>query len=276
MNNTLITIIVVVILYYIIKSTYNTPNKSNFNNTISGDSININTPYKFNDLDNKFINNDVNDPLLYIGKNINNGSANKEQQINLVKADVPEEGAYPIYGSGASMDRNDSNVLLSDTEVGPLHLEFKNNESIGESPYTDKNGSRIVKIKSTGNQTLFKGIDENEKNHYLATDNLNEISSGNYLLKNEKNIDYSSDYLPTENIKLESSPGYYTNSDICENTYPRNIKNKNTCILEGDIPYGEIVNGKVNPRLLSRYEYLTGDYDPYSKINKTGNLYPVL
>ena len=49
------------------------------------------------------------------------------------------------------------------------------------------------------------------------------------------------------------------------------------CITEVDIPYGQVVNGKVNPRLVSRWESYTGQYSRDAALEPIdGLLYPNL
>jgi hypothetical protein len=44
------------------------------------------------------------------------------------------------------------------------------------------------------------------------------------------------------------------------------------CITEGDIPYTKTIDGKVNPRLVSRWESYTGDYSASEALKAKGGL----
>lgn len=198
-----------------------------------------------------------------------------DDNIPLFPPDVPEERAFAIYGGGVSMDRLDSDVLPG----GPLHIEFKKNESVGESPYSSNYGSRIIKIGSAGVQSNFKPSECCISKSYSTPHNY-EMQSCGYLLQNSRYIDYSDNFVPSDNIKLEESPGKYSDSEYCENTLP-NVQYDpeiGACLTAGDIPYRSSVNGRVNPRLLSRWQSYTGSYDPIEILASTsdGALYPVI
>jgi hypothetical protein len=80
-----------------------------------------------------------------------------------------------------------------------------------------------------------------------------------------------------ENLVIQTSPGQTSTLPNCEQTYPNVVKYKDFCITEGDIPYGQVVDGRVNPRLVSRWESYTGDYSREAALqNIDGVLYPEL
>jgi len=189
--------------------------------------------------------------------------------ISLLRPDVPEERAFPLYGAGASMDRDDSNTTANINKSDSLHTLFKVNESIGESPFSQNINSRIIKIKDVGKQNMFNAF---EKNFYTAA------FVNNTILDNKKFVTQQyDDYNPSNNLLLESSPGSVNNSEVnCESTYPKVVNFNGMCLTEGDIPYEQIVNGKVNPRLVSRWESFTGQYDPNQVLLTNGLLYPVI
>ena len=209
------------------------------------------------------------------GSLIPNDVPDNMQRIELLAPDVKEETGFPVYGNGANTDRNDSRVLISTTEEGPLHTEYSKNESVGESPYSDTYGSRILKINSTGIQNEYSTTDLGEEYSVFS-------GNTNYLLKNQSvNREYYSQpdiiTLP-DSLKVESSPGQYSETEVCESTYPQVYKHKGLCLNGGDLPYNQAVNGKVNNRLLSREQVLTGNYNAESILSQvgSGNLYPVL
>jgi hypothetical protein len=283
-------IVLILILFFVFfnnKGTNigNTGSVSKFNNVLKGDSGSINdlTPVLLNP---------KNDYSSISNNNSNNINVEPEgvtevlpeilelninKNIRLLKPDVREEDGFPLYGAGVSMERNDSNVLNSTNDNGPLHTSLSKNESIGESVYTDQYGSRILKINSTGSQSNFKATDEAEYRKYAAAyNNEIEIPLGEYFLNNNTFVNYTDNFVPDNNILTEASPGSMTESTNCEQTLPRTTKSSGYCLSDVDLPYKEVTNGKVNPRLVSRWESYTGNYDPQAVVNSSGsgNLFP--
>lgn len=195
---------------------------------------------------------------------------------------VPEEiglsQRYP-QGSGVGMTNADSNAFKI-THPGPLLTDYTIPESYGESSLTDPTGrfgsdqgARVLRIVSTGNQLNFKPSDEIEKCNYSpAFSTATGLSSSQF-----SDIDYSDSFVPEQNLTITTSPGQESSLPNCEQTYPNVVKYGNFCITEGDIPYGQVVNGKVNPRLVSRWESYTGDYSRKEALRPVdGLLYPNL
>ena len=147
-------------------------------------------------------------------------------------------------------------------------------------PYGDRGadqGSRIIKIGSTGNALNFQPVDEAENEFFSAAYTSGEVSDGLKLVNNAQNINYNDGFNPSSNLILQSSPGQMSNLSNCETTYPNVVKYNNFCITEGDIPYGQVVDNKVNPRLVSRWESFTGDYQRETALTPIdGVLYPTL
>jgi hypothetical protein len=206
--------------------------------------------------------------------------------IQLVNPEVPEEiGLAMVYpqGDGVGMSKADSNSFYP-TKPGPLLTDHVGPESYGESSLSDPTGTngadqgaRILKIGSTGNQLNYKPIDESLPINYASAYTEGEVQEGFSLINGAKPIDYSDTFNPDSNLKLQTSPGQESTIDNCESTYPNVVKYNNFCITEGDIPYGQVVNGKVNPRLVSRWESFTGDYSRESALEPIdGLLYPNL
>jgi hypothetical protein len=203
-----------------------------------------------------------------------------------IRPDVPEEiglaMAYP-QGSGVGMDKSDSNSF-EPSNPGPLLTDYSIPEAYGESSLTDptgkrgaSQGARIIKIKNTGNQLNYKPMDETEETTYSAAYTDTEVNTGRFLINGSQDIDYTDNYVPENNLGLEISPGQYGDLTSCEKTYPNVVKYNGACITEGDIPYGQVVNGKVNPRLVSRWESYTGDYSREEALQDVdGLLYPEL
>ena len=205
---------------------------------------------------------------------------------DLVPPVVPEEiGLAMVYpqGNGVGMSKLDSNSF-EPGNPGPLLTDYTIPESYGESSFSDPSGmnganqgARILKIDSTGNQLNFKPIDEAENKFYSAAYTTGQVEKGMQLINNATSIDYSDNYNPSSNFKLQASPGQMSTLSNCETTYPNTVKYNNFCITEGDIPYGQTVDNKVNPRLVSRWQSFTGDYsrqDALAPID--GTLYPTL
>jgi hypothetical protein len=207
---------------------------------------------------------------------------------HLVPPTVPEEiGLAMVYpqGDGVGMSKLDSNSFYPN-KPGPLLTNHNIPNSIGESSFADpigtkgaQEGARILKIKSTGNQMEYKPLDEAENILYAAAYNQNgaEVQNGPALINGNKNINYNSSYIPEQNLILQASPGEMSTLNNCETTYPNTEHIDGLCITDGDIPYGKIVNGKVNPRLVSRWESYTGIYDRAQALQDIdGLLYPKL
>lgn len=206
--------------------------------------------------------------------------------IHLENPVVPEEiGLAMIWpqGAGASMSKSDSNSF-EPTKPGPLLTDYTIPESYGESSLTDpmgKNGAgqgaRILKIKNTGNQLAFKPVDESMDTTYAGAYNTADVQDGSSLINGAQEVNYNNGYNPDDNLKLQASPGQSSSLPNCETTYPNVVKYKDFCITEGDIPYGQVVDGKVNPRLVSRWESFTGDYSRQAALTPIdGVLYPNL
>ena len=203
----------------------------------------------------------------------------------LEKPTVKEEtGLAMVFptGAGASMSNLDSNAFTPG-KPGPLLTNYTIPESYGESSLTDPSGNkganqgaRIIQMESAGNQLIFKPTDESENAVFSAAYHKGEVQTGNTHI-DSKFINYSSSFKPEHNLTLQTSPGQESTLKNCESTFPRVEKYKDFCITEGDIPYGQIVNGKVNPRLVSRWESYTGDYSRKAALEPIdGLLYPTL
>jgi len=211
----------------------------------------------------------------------------KQTEIfNLAKPDVPEEiglGTKYPQGDGVGMSRLDSNSFYPGNP-GPLLTDFSNPESYGESSLTDptgtkgsNQGARVLRIVDTGNQMNYKPVDESTKCVFSAAYKDLEVEKGLSFINGTNPIDYSDSFNPEENLAIQTSPGQTGDLPICEKTYPNVVKYGEFCITEGDIPYGQVVNGKVNPRLVSRWESYTGDYSREDALNPVdGVLYPKL
>jgi len=213
-------------------------------------------------------------------------SQDDEGGIHLEPPVVPEEiglaMAYP-QGVGVGMSKSDSNSF-EPTNPGPLLTDYTIPESYGESSLADpkaaSEGSRILKIKSTGNQMLYKPFDESMSSSFApAYTSSGEVqnSSGSTLINGAQPVDYNSSFNPEENLKVQASPGQESTLSNCESTYPNVVKYGDFCITEGDIPYGQVIDGKVNPRLVSRWESFTGNYSREEALKPIdGLLYPNL
>ena len=246
--------------------------KSGFNNVLNG-TINESVPKIFPEL---ILPPKENNPIITPNDPSGgfSGVPSQEQRIIPPKADIPEEAGFPIYGKGVSTDPNDSNVFESENVPGKLHTEYPENDSFGESMYSDQFGSRIIKLKNAGSQLAFKGLDESQKKYVAGAYGKEGIQSGYTLMGN--GISYSSDFNPKQNLKLEASPGSYSLSNECESTYPNTVLSNGACLTAGDIPYDSVVNGKVNPRLVSRWESYTGSYDPQEVLRNNSTLFPMV
>ena len=203
----------------------------------------------------------------------------------LVPPVVPEEiGLAMVYpqGQGVGMNRSDSNSF-EPTNPGSLLTDYRIPESYGESSLSDPYGNkgseqsaRILRINSTGDQLNYKPTENND--YYSAAYTSEMVEKGNVkLINNNKPINYQDNYIPSDNLKLEASPGQMSTLNNCEQTYPNTTKYNNFCITKGDIPYGQVVNNQVNPRLVDRWQSFTGDYSRQEALGiLDGTLYPTL
>jgi hypothetical protein len=206
--------------------------------------------------------------------------------IELSNPVVPEEiGLAMIYpqGNGVAMSKSDSNSFYP-SNPGPLLTDHVGPESYGESSLSDptgvngaNQGARVLKIKNTGSQQSFKPVDESLPINYASAYSDGEVQEGFTLINGAEPVNYSDSFKPNDNLKLQTSPGQESTIENCESTYPNVVKYNNFCITEGDIPYGQVVNGKVNPRLVSRWQSFTGDYSRDTALEPIdGVLYPNL
>jgi hypothetical protein len=204
----------------------------------------------------------------------------------LVPPVVPEEiGLTMVYpqGAGAAMSKMDSNSF-DPGNPGPLLTDYTVPQSYGESNLTDPygtngadQGARILKIGTTGDSMKYKPMDESEKEFFSAAYTPGEVSEGLQLINDSQSINYNDSYNPSNSLVLQASPGQMSTLSNCETTYPNTVKYNNFCITEGDIPYGQVVDNKVNPRLVSRWESFTGDYPREAALTPIdGLLYPTL
>ena len=208
-------------------------------------------------------------------------------RINLEKPVVPEEiGLAMVYpqGGGIGMSKNDSNSFTN-SNPGPLLTDYTQPASYGESNMTDPTGnngvtqsSRILKIKNLGNQMLYKPVDESMRSTFAGAYNASDVQDGSTLINGTQQLNYTdSQFNPEQNLKIQASPGQMSDLPNCETTYPNVVKYNGMCISEGDIPYGKVVDDKVNPRLVSRWESYTGDYSRENALQPIdGLLYPQL
>jgi len=215
---------------------------------------------------------------------LNETQLNPEEHIKLEPPVVPEEiGLAMVYpqGSGVGMSKSDSNSF-TDSNPGPLLTEYTQPQSYGESniiqPVYAAQGSRIIKIKDTGNQMVYKPVDESMKSTFAGAYNAGDVQDGSTLINGTQQVNYNDvPFDPEQNLKLQSSPGQMSTLPNCETTYPNVVKYNDMCITDGDIPYGKVVDNKVNPRLVSRWESYTGDYSRENALQPIdGLLYPNL
>jgi len=236
----LITLLLIVVLFSM--------NKQSFNTTISGSKINNLQPKVFPPINTSY------PPDV------------RALAPPTIKEEIGLGIVYP-QGSGVGMSKLDSNSF---TKPGGLLTNYSIPTAYGESNLIDPTGrngagqgSRIIKIKSTGNQMDFK-----------PSENLTHDAT---FINGNKSINYSDSFIPENNLKLQSSPGQTSSLNNCETTYPSTEHIADLCITEGDIPYGQVVNGKVNPRLVSRWQSYTGDYSRREALQDIdGLLYPKL
>jgi hypothetical protein len=237
--------------------------KDNFNDRLSGQPITDQQPSSFPPVD-----------------------ADIPNVLKLAKPDVPEEiGLAMVYpqGDGAGMTPSDSNSFFPD-KPGPLLSDHVGPESYGESSFTDPMGTkgadqgcRVIRLTNTGNQMNYKPMDENCCELYSAAYTTGEVQKGRELINGTKEINYSDSFKPEDNLLIQTSPGQQSTLPNCEQTYPNVVKYKDFCITDGDIPYGQVVDGRVNPRLVSRWESFTGDYSREQALTPIdGVLYPNL
>lgn len=202
----------------------------------------------------------------------------------LSEPDVPEEIGFAMkypQGSGVSMARADSNSFGN---TDSLLTGYKTPESYGESSLSDPTGnlgaiesSRILKINNTGNQMSYNSFDESIVNTYSPAYNQGEVIEGPTFINGESGIKYTDNFNPSANLVIQASPGQRSTLAGCETIYPHTVKYNDFCITEGDIPYGQVINNKVNPRLVSRWESFTGNYSRESALTPIdGVLYPNL
>jgi len=252
--------------------------KSNFNVTLSGDPITVTPPKEFQPLPTPI--KSTKPP------GMDRVDFPQRPLIPLAPPTVPEEiglGVKYPQGTGVGMNPLDSNAFTP-TNPGPLLTRYSIPEAYAESSLADPTGikgadqgSRIIKIKNTGNQMMYKPLDEAEPLLYSAAYSNNEVQNGDALINGAMNIDYNNSFNPENHLKLQSSPGQMSNLNNCESTYPNTEHYDDLCITDGDIPYGKIVNGKVNPRLVSRWQSYTGDYNREAALAPIdGLLYPTL
>jgi len=261
MNKLLIIVICSIITYFIYTKFY----KAQFNDKLVNNNLTDQQPLHF-------------PPVLQ--------STNVPGFPDLVPPVVPEEiGLAMVYpqGSGVGMSQSDSNSF-EPGKPGPLLTDYTIPESYGESSLSDPSGNnganqgaRILRIDSTGNQLNFKPIDEAENKFYSSAYTIGQVEEGRKLINNATPIDYSDTYNPSSNLKLQASPGQMSSLNNCEKTYPNTVKYNDFCITEGDIPYGQVIDNKVNPRLVSRWQSFTGDYSRQEALAPIdGTLYPTL
>jgi hypothetical protein len=261
MNKIFLIVISVVVTYFI----YNTFFKANFNDKLSGGLLTEQQPLKFPPVAQEVKVPDFPD---------------------LVPPVVPEEiGLSMVYpqGQGVGMSKSDSNSFQPD-KPGDLLTDYTIPESYGESSLSDPYGNkgsdqaaRVLKIGSTGSQLNFKPTLESDNRFYSSayTDGL--VDKGTEFLNGNQPINYQDNYNPSSNLKLEASPGQMSTLNNCETTYPNAVKYNNFCITKGDIPYGQLVDNQVNPRLVDRWQSFTGDYSIQEALNPIdGTLYPTL
>jgi len=199
---------------------------------------------------------------------------------------VPEEiGLAMVYpqGTGVGMSNLDSESFTPG-KPGPYLTDYSIPESYGESSLTDPSGNnganegaRVIRLLGAGDQTKFKPTDSADSLCYGSAYSRGEIKAGVAKVSNCEDINYNDNFNPEHNLTITTSPGQRSRLNNCEQTYPNVVKYKDFCITQGDIPYGEVVNGKVNPRLVSRWESFTGNYSRSEALRPIdGLLYPTL
>lgn len=260
---------------------------SGFNNLLVNTDVTTQQPQEFPKFNSAIPNSPIKNE-----SDLVDASPTNNDNVPLYPAVVKEETGlamkYP-QGMGVSMSKIDSNSFAP-ADPNSLLTDHKLPESYGESSLSDPTGingadqgSRILKIKNLGDQNKFKPLDETAT-HAFATAYTNggsidtsELHSGNKFRNGEEFVNYADNYVPSSNFNIQSSPGQVSTLDNCETTYPNTEKYEDYCITDGDIPYGKVVNGKVNPRLVDRWQSYTGIYDRDAALNGIdGLLYPVL
>ena len=215
---------------------------------------------------------------------LNDKQTPPEEHINLESPVVPEEiGLAMVYpqGTGVGMSKNDSNSFYG-SNPGPLLTDYTQPESYGEpniiDPEYTTQGSHIIKIKNTGSQMMYKPSDESTRSTFAGAYNTADVQDGSTLINGTQQVNYNDvPFQPEQNLKLQSSPGQTSSLPNCETTYPNVVKYGDMCITQGDIPYGKVVDDKVNPRLVSRWESYTGNYSREDALQPIdGLLYPNL
>ena len=201
--------------------------------------------------------------------------------------DVPEEIGLAIkypQGVGVGMDKSDSNSFQPGNP-GPLLTNYTVPESYGASSLTDPDGvkgadkgARVIRMTNKGHPLIFKPRDEADSKVYAAAYSSGEVTEGYSFMPGVDKMNYSDDFNPENNLVIQTSPGQESGGrSECEKTYPNVVKYGEFCITAGDIPYGKVVDGKVNPRLVSRWESYTGNYSTRDALeNIDGLLYPAL
>ena len=138
-------------------------------------------------------------------------------------------------------------------------------------------GCRILKLTDTGDQMKYQPVEECGKSKYAAAYTEGEVSKGLAYINGSSPIEYADSFNPEDKLGLRTSAGQQSSLPNCEERYPNVVKYNDLCITEGDIPYGQVVDGKVNPRLVSRWESFTGDYSREEALSPIdGVLYPNL
>jgi len=206
--------------------------------------------------------------------------------INLAEPVVPEEiglgSKYP-QGAGVGMSDSDSNSF-EPFKPGPLLTDYTIPESYGESSLTDPfgtngagQGARVLRIKNTGDQMSYQPVDDSVNYSFAGAYGTSEVNKGPALINGTPPVNYTDTFNPNDNLKIQASAGQQSSLPNCESWYPNTVKYDGFCITEGDIPYGQIVDNKVNPRLVSRWESFTGDYSREAALAPIdGLLYPNL
>lgn len=214
---------------------------------------------------------------------VNNKPVKHEQHIELDPPTVKEEIGLGIkypQGQGVAMSPSDSNTFAL---PNPNALLSKHNvpQANGISNYADltgtlgaNEGAKIIKLVNTGVQNKFKPQDEDFRypgTYSSAYDTDNTI----YVTPGSVEINYNDSFEPEKQLKLTSSAGKESKTADCAEYFPANIKLEDICISKVDLPYGKIINNQVNPRLVSRWESYTNNYNPEEALSLAdGNMYP--
>jgi len=261
MNKLILVIISSIVTYFIYKNYF----KAQFNDRLGGTKLTNDQPLKFPPVSPETV---------------------VPEFIPLAPPVVPEEiGLAMVYpqGAGVGMSKLDSNAF-EPGNPGPLLTDYTVPQSYGESSLSDPTGAngsdqgaRILKIKSAGQQLNYKPNDEAVKQTFSAAYSTGQVQDGTQFVNGNQFINYSDDYNPSSNLMLQAAPGQASSLSNCETTYPNTVKYNDFCITQGDIPYGQTVDNKVNPRLVSRWQSFTGDYSREEALAPIdGTLYPTL